>query len=237
MGRNDPKFARERLDTPLTRLTETLLRARTDIETICAADPSPRKWSSRTYLDFHGGPDCFADDCIYDPVDDATGRWLLEDFVDGNSTVGASVYEELSKLLSKRGQLVRDRMDPIVGGILDGTVAYEPHFLKLSYAATMPDGESVVLKLLDIVGSDSRDALFVACYKLNTRAIYEKLTSKVREWDSDPNDVWFAGTGEPWMIRRLCEKWDLMFPAAGHTDVRQIAERHLRRPELAQESN
>ena len=239
MGRNDPTQARERLDTPLTRLTEALLRARTDIRTIYPADPTPRNWAKRTSLSFFPGPDFpdYVDDrCIYDGLDDATARWVLEDFVDRNSTVCYGIARELSKLLSTRGVLVRDRMEPIIRGIIDAAPGYRHYFLHLGYAATMPDGESVVLTLLDIVGSDSRDGLFLPCYKLNTRAIYEKVTAKVREWDSDENDVWYAGTGEPWMIRRMIEKWDDTFGPEGHADVRRIVDKHLQRVANAAEN-
>jgi len=167
-----------------------------------------------------GGPHYFDDECIYDSCSDSTCRDLLLDFLDSRTSTSWSVQLELSKLLSKRGSVVRERIEP---QLLD-PAAYFSHSksLFLSYLALMGHAESRVIQLLDSVPSDSRDGLFLACYRLGTEAIFKRLVEKVREWHSE--DPWWGhdGTGEAFAVLRILEKCGARYPRVHCMDVLAI---------------
>jgi hypothetical protein len=205
----------------LSDLTESLLRARTDLDYFGPASDDPEDG-----LEFFGGPDYVDDECIYDTVDDATAEWLLSNWLDGASNVGWNVHLELSKLLAKRGNLVRARVEPIIRGLAalaaeeGGFTPWAEHQLCLSFLPNLSDGEALALRLLDRVPEDFRDGLLRACYWLNTRSIYEAVKASVRRWEQD---VWCGGsTGERWLIHRMVERWDRTFPGEDHADLRAL---------------
>ena len=186
-------------------LTESLLRHRTDLTLFEPATDDPEDG-----LEYFGGPDYFDDECIYDPVDDATALWLLNDWLDDKPYVGWNVHRELSKLLAKRGHLVRDRVEPIVRQLAalrpdeGGFTPWAEHQLCLSFLWRMEDGESLAVRLIDRVPEDFRDGLLLACYKVNTPAVYEAVKAAVRQWEAD--GCWCGdSTGERWLLRRMVE--------------------------------
>ena len=165
------------------------------------------------------------DDCIYDPADDATGRQLLNDWLDGAPNVCWNTHCELSKLLARRGHLVRERVEPIIReltALAPGEGGFSPwreHQLSLSFLAKMADGEALAVHLLGGVPEDFRDGLLLACYTLNTRPIYEAVKASVRRWAAE---LWCGGTGEKWLIHRMVERWDRTFPGEDHADIREL---------------
>jgi hypothetical protein len=146
-----------------------LLRERSDIETIYSGSDDPED-----FLDFFGGPDYYDEACIYDSVDDATACWLQNDWLDQRANdVGWEVHLELSKLLAKRGELVRAKVESIVHELAklseEGSdFSWARYGLCLSFLERMKDGELLAIQLLDQAPAGFRDGLFRACYKLNT---------------------------------------------------------------------
>ncbi len=207
----------------LSNLTESLLRGRSDLDYFSPASDDPKDG-----LGFFGGPDYFDDECIYDAVDDATAQWVLNDWLDGAPNVGWNVHRELSKLLAKRGNLVRDRVEPIIRGLAalapdeGGFTPWAKHQLCLSFLPSFPDSEALALRLIERVPEDFRDGLLRACYSLNTRPIYEAVKTSVRRWEQE---VWCGGsTGERWLIHRMVQRWDRTFPGDDHADIRRLCQ-------------
>jgi hypothetical protein len=208
--------------TRLSDLTESLLRQRSDLEYLGPAGDNPEDG-----LEFAGGPGHFDDECIYDAVDDRTALWLLNDWIDDATNLGFDVHCELSKLLSKRGRLVHDRVEPIIrrlAALKEGEGGFTPwsqYQLLLSYLCQMPDGEALAIHFLYHVPEDFRDGLLLACYKMNTPAIYEAVKAAVRRWYAG---FWCAGsTGESSLIHQMVQQWDQTFPGSDHEDIRRIA--------------
>jgi hypothetical protein len=201
-------------------LTEALLRQRDDVEEIFVPGDDPE-----SFLDYYGGPDYFDEVCIYDCVDDVTACWLLNDWLDGQVQVGWECHCELSKLLAKRGHLIRDKVESVVRQIASGEVSFGSD-LCLSFLPSMKDGEQLAYGLLDIASADRRDGLFRACYTLNTDLIYEAFKSSVRRWAA-ADVCWRNGTGEAWLVNRMVDKWDQTFPDGNHADIRQLCQRVL----------
>ncbi len=164
-----------------------------------------------------GGPDYFDDECIYDSCSDGTCRELLLDFLESRTSGSPPVALELSKLLSKRGFVVRDRMEPL---FLDPD-AYFSHSksLFLSYLVVMENGETRAIQLLDHVPGDSRDGLFLACYRLGTESIFKKLIEKVREWQAEDRYWGHDGTGEAFRVLKILTKCMPLFPHVCCEDV------------------
>lgn len=201
-------------------LTEAVLRQRTDVDEIFVAGDDPE-----SFLDYYGGPDYFDDECIYDSVDDATACWLLEDWIDGQVQIGWECHCELSKLLAKRGHLVRDKVENVVRRIVSGEIGFGSD-LCLSFLPSMKDGEQLAIELLDDAPADRRDGLFRACYVLNTQSIYEAFKASVRRWAA-ADEQWGNGTGEARLVNRMVDKWDQTFPDSDHADIRQLCQRVL----------
>lgn len=201
-------------------LTENLLRQRTDVEEIFVPGDDPE-----SFLDYYDGPDYFDDECIYDPVDDAAACWLLNDWFNEPLPIGWECHRELSKLLAKRGHLVRDKAESIVRKIASGELSYGWD-LCLSFLPCMSDGEQLAIELLDDAPADRRDGLFRACDVLNTKAIYEAFKASVRRWAA-ADEYWGNGTGEAWLVNRMADKWDRTFPHGDHADIRQLCQRVL----------
>lgn len=205
----------------LSDLTATLLRDRGDLIHLSPASDDPEDG-----LEFIGGPGYLDPECIYDPVEDATAHWLLDDWLDGDRTVGWCVHLQLSKLLAKRGQLVAGRVEPIVRELAavdpmtgDSTIWYERE-LCLSYLPLLADGEALLLRCLERSRDDFRDGILHACHSLNTRTIYEALKANVRRWAED--ESWGIGSGERWLMNWIVERWDQTFPGEDHADIRQL---------------
>jgi hypothetical protein len=199
-----------------------LLSQRTDI-----TGPYPATDDPEDGVEYFGGPHYFDDDGVFDPLDNATAQWALSDWLDSPPNLGWGVQLELSKLLVKRGHLIRDKVELVVRKLVCG-VPDEGEFvlllaryeLFLSFLSRMEGGEEAAIALLDRVPEDFRHGLFHACFTINTRRIYEAMKAHVRQWEEEG---WCpASTGEKWLIGRMVLRWDRTFPDGDHDDIRQI---------------
>jgi hypothetical protein len=136
--------------------------------------------------------------------------------------VSPSISEQLSKLLSTRGGLVADVMDPLLKTVNWGT--FSNHLLFLSYLAVREDGPSLAQHLLDVVPEDGRDGLFLACYILRSESLDRKLIEKFVELDSG---AWDPGsTGELYALEQFIAKWLDVYPYANLERVVRIYFKH-----------
>ena len=77
-----------------------------------------------------------------------------------------------------------------------------------------------MVAMLDFVPEDCRDGLLLACHRLNTPAVYDKVKACVRRW---AGEGWGgASTGEAHLIGRMVRRWDETFPGGDHEDVRRM---------------
>ena len=208
--------------TRLSDLTEILLQQRNDLIGGC----EPLSDDPGDFLDYLGGPEYFDESCIYDSVDDDTAIWLLNDWLDGTANVGWHVNCELSKLLAKRGHLIRERAEAIVRTIADSDpevdcLSWAKRQLCLSFLPCMEDGETLAVRLLGQAPSDFRDGILFACYRLNTQVIYEAVKRNVRRWEAE---MWIEGTGEHWLVNQMVQLWDETFPGGDHEDIRVLCQ-------------
>lgn len=152
--------------------------------------------------------DLFAPDCIFDDCSDEQAKTFLEAFLCHGLSVSWSVSEQLSKLLSKRGRLVSERIDPLLKTLDWGSLS--PDQLFLSYLAVRDDGAVVATDLLDIVPEDARDGLFLACHKLRSESLDRKLMKKFVQWGEEQ---WCPGaTGELHALEQFVAKWLRLYP-------------------------
>lgn len=199
--------------TQLVRLTVKLLKAAGHKDVALPPADDPEQW-----LEIDWGYAPFEEPCLYDTCSADAAKWLLQDFAASKSLIGWSVECELAKLLSKRGQLVRREIEPIVRDT-DWT-AFRPQHLFLSYLAVMPDGAKRAEGLLDIVPEDFRDGLFIACLRLNSRRLDARLMMKFREWSCDP--TWGSGSGELGALHAFIKKWVSRWPVAEYSDLMKV---------------
>ena len=165
-----------------------------------------------------GGVELFDDDCIFYLCSDDVVKKLLSAFLHHDCDMGWSVSCELSKILSKRGRLVAEIAEPIVTRPIE--YGFSDTFLFLSYFANSPSWEPSCIDYLDHVPEDSRDGLLLACYRLNTLRIYEKLVKKFTEWCND--DSWDSGSGEWHLLRQFIKKWDQKPTFLIHNELRNM---------------
>lgn len=163
-------------------------------------------WCADISLDARYG--LFASECIFDDCNDAQAKLFLESFLGKNITVGWSVAEQLSKLLAKRGQLISHIVEPLLE-TRDWTYG-NSEVLYLSYLATMKGGAALAEKLLDQVREDFRDALFLACHRLQSEKLDKKLIAKFMEWDAGRWSP--CETGNIYALERFIAKWLRLYP-------------------------
>ena len=117
--------------------------------------------------------------------------------------VSWSVAVQLSKLLSTRGRLVSEKIDPL----LETTdwSSFSNHQLFLSYLALRDDGASLACELLDVVPEDARDGLFLACQRICSEELDSKLMGKFMKWSEEKCDP--CSTGEIYALEQFIGKW------------------------------
>ena len=164
---------------------------RTDVDGWCAD------------IDLDARYDLFAPECIFNDCDDAEAKTFLKAFLANELSVGWSVDVQLSKLLSSRGRLVGEIIDPLLT-TLDWSSS-NTHQLFLSYLALRPDGATLAEQLLDEVPKDAREGLFLACYRLRSENLDRKLIAKFEEWGAVNWDP--GATGELNALKVFIAKW------------------------------
>ena len=146
----------------------------------------------------------FAAPFIFDECSDDDAKLLLESFIDFRSLYQYDLAVQLSRLLARRGVLVRARM----GRILAKTdwSSYGSNGLLLSYLASRKGSDPLICRLLDTVGEDNRDGLFIACWYSSGKKVQKCLKRKFEKWiESDAS--WGGGTGEAWWLGAFLSKW------------------------------
>ncbi|MBQ3747661.1 MAG: hypothetical protein II863_09680 [Kiritimatiellae bacterium] len=99
--------------------------------------------------------------------------------------------------------------------------------LLLSYLASMKGSDPLICRLLDEVGEDNRDGLFLACWFSSGKKVQTRLKRKFEEWiTSDAS--WGSGTGEAWWLEAFLSKWTAegTFP---YEELQSLTQWHLRR--------
>ena len=133
---------------------------------------------------------------------DSEVRFILRDFVENRTCCGWSLNCQMARLLSERGMLIAPQMNKIIentdwsGG---------RHSLLLSYLAVKPNGAEWAKRLLDVVPTDARDGLFLACWRITDWKLQEKLRQKFEEWIQD--ETWGVGDGEGMWLGYFLGKW------------------------------
>jgi hypothetical protein len=152
--------------------------------------------------------DLLAPECIFDECSDAQAKIFLEAFLAGKLAVSWSVSEQLSKLLSTRGLLVREAIDSIVASVDWSCCGSNQLFL--GYLALRNDGPELAAKLLDTIRDDFRDGLFLACHRLQDEKLDRKLMAKFVEWEAQGDDL--VSTGCTYALEQFIAKWLKLYP-------------------------
>ncbi len=141
---------------------------------------------------------------IFDECSDDDAKLLLESFIDFRSLYQYDLAVQLSRLLARRGALVRGRMGRVI--VKTDWSSYVSNGLLLSYLASRKGSDPLICRLLDIVGEDNRDGLFLACWHSSGKKVQKCLKRKFESWiESDAS--WGGGTGEAWWLGAFLSKW------------------------------
>jgi len=137
------------------------------------------------------------DKWLFSDVNDAEAKLLLDVFAADKTCCTFEVLEHFARLMASKGSLVAEQMDKVIKEVDWGS--YTSPQLLLSYLAVKPDGPSWIIRLLDIVPSDARDGLFIACWHCKDRRVHQKLLRKFEEWTrsgtfggGDGEDIWLG---------------------------------------------
>lgn len=150
----------------------------------------------------------FAPECIFDDGDDALAKILLRAFLNQELSVSWSVSEQLSKLLSTRGKLVSEVIEPILARVDWSCCSTNQLFL--SYLTLQKDGAEFAGRLLNIVRDDFRDGLFLACHRLTSETLDRKLMAKFVGWEAEEDDL--RNTGCIYALEQFIAKWLKLYP-------------------------
>lgn len=164
--------------------------------------------------------DLFASECIFDDCNDEQAKVFLTAFLKQELAVSWSVSEQLCKLLSSRGKLVSEIIEPLLATI-DWRSCYTSQ-LFLSYLCLKDDGAGIASKLLDIVREDFRDGLFLACYRLKSESLDRKLIAKFIEWEAEGDCL--GATGCIYALEQFIAKWLKLYP---YVDLEAVIRLHF----------
>jgi hypothetical protein len=142
----------------------------------------------------------FTPDCVFDDCTDEQAKSFLEYFIQGLS-INWELSIELCKLLSRRGHLVTETVEPLLASMDWSSFTFNRQLL-LSYLAAMNGGNTLAERLLDQVQADFRDGLLLACYRLQSEILDRKLMKKFEQWEAD-----LGGTGEIYALEQFIAKW------------------------------
>jgi len=162
--------------------------------------------------------DWLADSGLFDRCNDDLATRFLEAFVAGKLSVNFPIAMQLSKLLAKRGGLIRETIEPLLA-TPDWRSLSAPSLL-LSYLALHGEGERIAMQLLDTVPEDCRDGLFLACYRRESEVLDRKLMQKFAAWDLE--DWHPTATGEIVFLGGFIAKWLARYPFADLENVIRI---------------
>lgn len=158
--------------------------------------------------EFDGRYGLFSPDCIFDDCTDEQAKLFLESFIQGLS-INWELSIEICKLLSRRGHLVAEIVEPFLASVDWSCFTFNRQLL-LSYLAVRPNGAVVAERLLDDVREDFRDGIFLACYRLNSEILDRKLMKKFTQWDAKG---WSgSSTGERSALAHFIAKWLRIYP-------------------------
>jgi len=173
-------------------------------------------------LDGHGE---FVAPFIFDECSDDDAKLLLESFIDFRSLYQYDLAFQLSRLLARRGALVRARM----GRVLAKTDwrLYGSNGLLLAYLASRKGSDPLICRLLDTVCEDNREGLFLACWHSSGKKLQKCLKRKFEEWIAS-DASWGNGTGEEWWLGAFLSKWTVerTFP---YEQLQTLTQWHLER--------
>ncbi len=146
----------------------------------------------------------FTEPFIFDECSDDDAKLLLESFIDYRALYQYDLAFQLSRLLARRGSLVRARM----GRVLAKTDwrSYGSNGLLLSYLVSRKGSDSLIRHLLDAVCEDNRDGLFLACWHSSGKKVQKCLKRKFEEWIAS-DASWGGSTGEAWWLGAFLSKW------------------------------
>ena len=162
---------------------------------------------------------------IFDECSDDDAKLLLGSFIDFRSLYQYDLALQLSRLLARRGALVRARM----GRILAKTdwKSGGANGLLLSYLASRKGSDPLICRLLDTVCEDNRDGLFLACWHSSGKKVQKCLKRKFENW-IEGDASWGSGTGEAWWLGAFLSKWtsERTFP---YEQLQTLTQWHLER--------
>ncbi len=156
------------------------------------------------------------DDCIFSDVSDEGAIALMRLFAERKVRMFWNLNLEFAKLLALKGNLLNRELFAVLENHAD--VRWSEYFLHQAFYGSSKQYEEKVLSLLDEAPEDGRDGIFIACYRLNTTRIHQKLVKCFRRWMQDAD--WGVGTGEYQALLRFMTLWDETPGFASHKTLR-----------------
>lgn len=142
-------------------------------------------------------------DWIFKSTTDDESRQILLPFISNKLDIGFELACQIARLFAEKGFVVKDELSVFVANT-DWSSYGSPH-LALAGLPHIRRGDSVTIRLLDVVPEDSRDGIFFACWKSKSRAVQEKLLGKFENWTTAPD--WGSGSGEHAWLKHFLGKW------------------------------
>ena len=143
------------------------------------------------------------DNWLFSYVSNAEAKLLLKEFISDKTYCTFEVLLHFARLMALKGTLVAEPMDNVVQST--DWESYASPQLLLSYLAVKSDGAAWIIRLLDVVPSDARDGLFIACWHCHDRRVHRKLLRKFEEWTQAGD--FGGGDGEGLWLGRFLTKW------------------------------
>ena len=121
-------------------------------------------------------------DWMFKSATDDESRQILLPFISNKLDIGFELACQIARLLSEKGFVVKEELSDFVANT--DWSSYGSPQLVLAGLPHIRRGDSVTIRLLDVVPEDNRDGIFFACWKTKSRTVQEKLFGKFEEMDT-----------------------------------------------------
>ena len=142
-------------------------------------------------------------DWMFKSATDDESRQILLPFISNKLDIGFELACQIARLLSEKGFVVKEELSDFVANT--DWSSYGSPQLVLAGLPHIRRGDSVAIRLLDVVPEDNRDGIFFACWKSKSRSVQEKLLGKFEGWVQD--STWGGGDGESAWLKYFLGKW------------------------------
>lgn len=185
----------------MEKLIRKVFERSTNGECSLSHDEYADGWNPLNCEQYDGMP--LGKDWMFKSATNDESRKILLHFMSNKHGIGFELACQIARLFAEKGFVVKEELSDFV--VNTDWSSYGSPQLVLAGLPHIRRGDSVTIRLLDVVPEDNRDGIFFACWKSKSRSVQEKLLGKFEDWATTLD--WGSGTGESAWLKYFIGKW------------------------------